>query len=265
MNPLTVTLVQTRLHWEDIPANRAMFDEKLAAIGEPTDLVVLPEMFSTGFSMRPEALAEDPEGPTIAWMAQKAAEIKAVITGSLIVRERGRYFNRLIWMRPDGSFGSYDKKHLFGLGKETKHYSAGDKKLIVELKGWRICPMICYDLRFPVWTRNTEGYDLYINVANWPEKRIRHWEVLSQARAIENLCYVVAVNRVGTDGNGTGHPGESCVIDPAGELLYRKNGQEDVFTITLDPLRITKARRMYPFLRDMDTFTLDNTGKNTGP
>lgn len=256
MSNLRITLVQTTLHWEDIPANLAMFDEKLAAPEIPTDLVILPEMFSTGFSMRPENLAEAPDGLTTAWMAEKAREINAVITGSIIIRDKGKYFNRLIWMRPDGSYETYDKKHLFGLGDETSHYSPGGKKLITQIRDWKICPMICYDMRFPAWCRNTEKYDLYINIANWPEKRAAHWKVLSQARAIENLSYVAVVNRVGEDGNGFRHSGDSRVIDPGGNLLYQKSHEEDLFTITLERTVITKARRMFPFLKDMDEFEM---------
>lgn len=255
-NEIRITLVQTALHWEDIPANLAMFDKKLEELAGKTNLIILPEMFSTGFSMRPEKLAEAAGGHTTRWMAAKARNLNAVVTGSLIVRDGGRYFNRLIWMRPDGSFESYDKKHLFGLGDETAHYTAGDKKLITELNGWKVCPMICYDLRFPVWCRNVEHYDLYINIANWPEKRAGHWNTLSRARAVENLCYVAAVNRVGKDGNGFAHSGDSQVIDPAGNILYHKTGEEDVFTITLERTAITRARRMFPFLRDMDRFEL---------
>lgn len=256
MSNLRITLVQTALHWENIPANLSMFDKKLRDLENTTDLVILPEMFSTGFSMRPEKLAEPPLGATAQWMAEKARELQAVITGSIIVRDQDRYFNRLIWMLPDGSFETYDKKHLFGLGEETSHYTAGNKKLITELKGWKICPMICYDLRFPTWCRNIENYDLYINIANWPEKRAQHWITLSRARAIENLCYVAALNRVGEDGNGFPHSGDSQIIDPAGNILYHKAGEEDVFTIALEREAITKARRMFPFLRDMDRFEL---------
>lgn len=257
MDILRVTLVQTELHWEDISANVAMFDRKLATLsGGPTDLVILPEMFSTGFSMHPESLAEAPGGPTTQWMADKARQLNAVVTGSLIIRDDGRYFNRLIWMRPDGTFDSYDKKHLFGLGDETNHYSAGDRKLITDLNGWKICPMVCYDLRFPAWCRNTENYDLYINVANWPEKRAEHWKTLVRARAIENLCYVAAVNRVGDDGNGFAHAGDSQVVDPSGNILCHNAGREDMTTVTLERTVITKARRVFPFLRDRDEFEI---------
>lgn len=257
MSDLRITLVQTDLVWEDIPANLANLNQKLGTLErDHTDLIILPEMFSTGFSMQPEQLAEEANGKTTRWMAKKAKELNAVLTGSIIIRHHGWYYNRLIWMRPDGSNEFYDKKHLFGLGDEPVHYSAGDKKLITELHGWKICPMICYDLRFPVWCRNVEHYDLYVNVANWPEKRASHWRILPQARAMENLCYVATVNRVGKDGNGVPHTGDSQVIDPQGNILYRKTGEEDLFTITLEKTAITRARRMYPFLRDMDQFKL---------
>lgn len=256
MSDLRVTLVQTALYWEDISANLAMLERKLDGMKEETHLIILPEMFSTGFSMEPEKLAETPDGPTTQWMARQAAGLNAVLTGSIIIRDHGRYFNRLIWMRPDGSYAYYDKKHLFGLGDEPRHYSAGTRKLITQLHGWKICPMICYDLRFPAWCRNVEHYDLYINVANWPEKRIAHWKTLARARAVENLYYVAAVNRVGKDGNDVAHSGDSQVIDPAGNVLYCKTDQEDLFTLTLERTVLTKARRLFPFLRDMDRFEL---------
>lgn len=256
MSDLRLTIVQSSLHWENIPANIAMFDKKLTGLKNTTDLVILPEMFSTGFSMRPEKLAEPPDGSACRWMAAKAREINAVITGSVITAEHGNYYNRLIWMRPDGTCDTYDKKHLFGLGDETAHYTAGEKKLLTALKGWKICPMVCYDLRFPAWCRNVENYDLYINIANWPEKRAMHWKTLSQARAIENLCYVAAVNRVGKDGNGFAHSGDSRVIDPSGAILYQKSETEDIHTLRLERTAITRARRQFPFLRDRDLFEL---------
>ena len=178
MQDLTLTLVQSTLNWHDAVANRGMFTEKLQAVAGTTDLVVLPEMFTTGFTMDAQAHAEPMDGPSVAWMAAQAARLGAVVTGSLIVEDQGRYFNRLIWMRPDGSFEHYDKRHLFRMADEHQHYQAGDRRLIVELAGWRICPLVCYDLRFPVWCRNRGDFDLLIFVANWPKRRSHHWRSL---------------------------------------------------------------------------------------
>ncbi|SMO44843.1 amidohydrolase [Solitalea koreensis] len=255
---LKITLVQSDLHWENIEANLAMFSDKLASISEPTDLVILPEMFSTGFTMNAVAFAENMSGKTLTWMANQAKRLNAVLTGSLIITENGKFYNRLVWMRPDGSYETYDKRHLFGLGKEDKTYTAGHKKLMVELKGWKICPMICYDLRFPVWirNRNTNPYDLFILVANWPERRSGHWKALLPARAVENQCFVVGVNRVGNDGNDIPHTGDSMLLAPDGTLLYSKTHVEDIFTIELSKENLEFIRRGFPFLKDQDDFTV---------
>jgi predicted amidohydrolase len=191
-------------------------------------------------------------------MANQAKRINAVITGSLIIKENGNYFNRLIWMRPDGSFETYDKRHLFGLGKEDKTFAAGNRKLIVDLKGWKICPMICYDLRFPVWIRNrsSDPYDLFIIVANWPDRRSSHWKALLPARAVENQSFVVGLNRVGNDGNDIPHSGDSMVLAPDGTLLYSKSNDEDVFTIELSAENLEFIRRGFPFLKDQDEFSI---------
>src|SRR5699024_11051193 len=203
-------------------------------IREKTDLIVLPEMFSTGFTMNPETLAEEMNGPTMKWMLEQAQKFSCVVTGSLPIKEDGKFFNRLIWMRPDGSFEHYDKRHLFGLGKEDRVYSPGNKKLFVELNGWKICPVICYDLRFPVWLRNTNAeYDILLVVANWPEKRSSHWKALIPARAVENQAFVIGVNRVGHDGNEVYHAGDSMCIDPNGKTVYYKPNDEDLYTFSI--------------------------------
>ncbi|EJF11524.1 amidohydrolase [Pontibacter sp. BAB1700] len=214
---LRVTIIQTSLHWQDAAANRSMFSEKLALVAPDTDLVVLPEMFTTGFSMDASGLAEETEGPTLEWMKEEAAKHEAVLTGSVIVREGEQYFNRLYWVRPDGTYEHYNKRHLFRMAKEHHTYTPGQEKLLVELRGWKICPLVCYDLRFPVWSRNVGSeYDLLLYVANWPKPRANAWSILLQARAIENLSYVVGVNRVGTDGNGHPYSGDSAIIHPKG-------------------------------------------------
>ncbi len=237
-----------------------MIGQKINAIPERTELVVLPEMFTTGFSMNVEMLAENMDGETIRWMKRIAAEQKIILTGSIIVKEEGKFYNRLVWMLPNGEYGAYDKKHLFGYGKETEFYSAGNKRLIAQVKGWKINLQICYDLRFPVWARNKNAdgpeYDLVIYVANWPKRRSHAWKTLLTARAIENQSYVIGVNRVGKDANDLEYSGDSMIIDPLGEILYQKPDAEDVFTITLDKEQLTDIRTRFPFLKDADDFSL---------
>jgi omega-amidase len=260
---LTIAGIQSNLHWEDKKANLQMFEEKILSISQPVEIVVLPEMFSTGFSMQPEKLAETMEGETVQWMKQIAAKKKIILTGSIIIEENGNYFNRLIWMLPNGEFGSYDKRHLFAYAGEDQHYTAGTKRLIASVKGWKLNMLICYDLRFPVWTRqsfreneNQPEYDVLIYVANWPDKRVHAWKTLLQARAIENQCYVVGVNRVGEDENKNHYTGESMVVDAMGEVLYHKKDEEDIFTITLDKSHLEKVRERFPFWRDADSFRI---------
>ncbi len=258
MNRLKITTFQAYLFWENIDKNLQNLGLRLSSIREKTDLIVLPEMFSTGFSMNPEAHAEAMDGKTMNWMLQQAKKFNCVITGSIIIKEDEKYFNRLIWMRPDGSYEYYDKRHLFGLGEEDKHYSSGDRKLFVELHGWKICPMICYDLRFPVWLRNKdEEYDMLLIVANWPERRSLHWRTLIPARAIENQSFVVAVNRVGNDGNEIYHSGDSMCIDPNGNVIYYKPNDEDLYTFSINKEDLITARQSFPFLKDADKFELN--------
>ncbi len=263
-NIILLTTVQTDLRWEDKAANLSMLREKVMGIKEKTEIVVLPEMFSTGFSMKPELLAESMEGETVSWMKKIAAEKKIILTGSVIIMENGKFFNRLIWMLPNGQYGHYDKRHLFAYAEEDEHYSSGTKRLIASVKGWKINLLVCYDLRFPVWARqnNTREsnaeYDLLIYVANWPEKRIHAWKTLLQARAIENQCYVVGVNRVGDDGKNIHYSGESMVVDPMGEVLYTKKESEDVNTISLSKEKLNEVRERLPFLKDADSFEIRN-------
>ena len=264
MQPLTISIIQTTLHWENKTANLLMLEQKIKAIEERTEVVALPEMFSTGFSMNNELLAEDMNGETVNWMKRVAAENKIILTGSIIIKENEHFYNRLIWMLPNGEYGVYDKRHLFGFGNETEHYSAGSKRLIASVKGWKINLQICYDLRFPVWARqnptdkNEAEYDVLIYVANWPERRSHAWKTLLCARAIENQSYIVGVNRVGNDGNNIYHSGNSMVVDSAGAVLYHKADDEDIFTITLEKETLMEIRNKFPFLKDGDNFNINN-------
>lgn len=270
MSTLTLTLIQSKLYWEDKTANLQMFEEKIKSIKEKTEIVVLPETFPTGFSMHPEKLAATMDGEVLQWMKRIAAQKKIILTGSAIIEEGGKYFNRLIWMLPNGQYGIYDKRHRFAYAGEDEKFTAGTKRLIASVKGWKINLLICYDLRFPVWSRQTSPfgasskgeimtpeYDLLIYVANWPDKRVHAWKTLLQARAIENQSYVVGVNRVG-EGDNNYYSGDSMVIDPLGEVLYNKQDQEDIFTITLDKDHLSSIREKLPFLRDADHFQLLN-------
>ena len=257
MDNLKITTFQAYLFWENVERNLNNITLKLSGIREKTDLIILPEMFSTGFSMEAAKLAEPMNGKTMQWMQKIAVLYDCVITGSIIIKDDEKYYNRLIWMRQDGTYEYYDKRHLFAMGKEHQTYTPGDKKLIVELKGWKICPMICYDLRFPVWLRNVElEYDLLILVANWPEKRIAHWRALLTARAIENQAYVIGVNRVGHDGNEVYHSGDSTCIDPVGNSVYYKRDEEDLYTFTILAEEVKKVRKALPFLKDADQFEI---------
>ncbi|HEX2534703.1 MAG TPA: nitrilase family protein [Chitinophagaceae bacterium] len=262
MNPLSVTLIQSDLAWEAKETNLRRFEEKIRAIPGGTHVVVLPEMFSTGFSMRPEALAEPMDGPSVSWMRRMAAEKKVVLTGSLMIEEGGRYYNRLIWMLPNGQCGGYNKRHLFANGKEDQHYQPGDRRFIASVNGWKIHLAICYDLRFPVWSRQqyhrAEGfeYDVFLCVANWPDRRSHAWKTLLQARAIENQCYAVGVNRVGTDAHGLYHSGDSLVADPLGHLIYHKADAEDVHTVLLEREPLDSIREKLPFWKDADPFSI---------
>ncbi len=262
MPTLTITTIQSNLIWEEKSANLRLLEEKIAGIEEKTEIVVLPEMFNTGFSMRPEALAETMQGETVEWMKRVSRENGIVLTGSIMIEEAGNYFNRLIWMLPNGQYGYYDKRHLFAYGEEDKHYSPGNKRLIASVKGWKINLLVCYDLRFPVWARqkiNEEGaeYDVLIYVANWPERRSHAWKTLLCARAIENQCYVVGVNRVGSDANNIYYSGNSLVIDPLGQVLYHMADDEDVNTITLQKETLEDIRSKFPFWKDADSFNIE--------
>jgi len=283
MQDLKITTIQTSLHWENKSANIQLFDGLIASIKENTDLIVLPEMFSTGFTMNAKSLAENMKGETVAWMLKKAKEKNAVICGSLIAEEQGKFFNRFVWARPGGTFTHYDKRHLFRMAEENNYYAEGTEKIIVELKGWKICPLVCYDLRFPVWSRNKVGswklevgsqklevrgqkmedgsgkydYDVLLYVANWPERRNIAWKTLLPARAIENQCYVVGVNRVGRDGKDISYSGDSAVINAKGEIMSTtKANEEKIETVTISYNELEDFRKQFPVFLDADDFEL---------
>lgn len=257
MQDLKVALVQTDLVWENTQLNLSNIEKSIAPLPADIDVIILPEMFNTGFTMNPAPYAENMEGDTLLWMKDISRQKNTALTGSLIINEGNRFYNRLIWMLPDGTYSFYDKKHLFTLAGEQNFYKAGNKKLIVDYKGWKICPMICYDLRFPVWVRNTDNYDCLIFVANWPEKRISHWEHLLMARAIENQCYVIGVNRVGTDVNEFYHNGSSMLINPMGKKLLKISDISTVVVATLKYDQIAQIRKELPLLNDRDQFSIN--------
>lgn len=253
---LELALIQTTLAWHDPAANREHF-QTLLEQARGADLVILPEMFTTGFSMESAELAEPEDGPSSIWLREQAQRIGAVICGSLIIQAAdGSYRNRLLWARPDGSFAYYDKRHLFRMAGEHKHYSAGDQQVVFDLNGWRVRPLICYDLRFPVWSRDAGGTDLLLYTANWPGARRQHWNRLLPARGIENLCYVAAVNRVGTDGKGFAYSGDSQVLDFQGESLLSAGEADGVFTAVLSAAELAAYRAKFPANLDADTFEL---------
>ncbi|HSO18705.1 MAG TPA: amidohydrolase [Desulfosarcina sp.] len=253
MKDLSIALVQSDLAWEDPAANLKRFKAHIDGIADKVHLIVLPEMFSTGFSMRPERLAQSMDGPGVAWLQERSHKTGADIAGSLIIEENGAYFNRLIWAKPDGTLAHYDKKHLFRYAGEEKVYTPGNRQLLVDCHGWKFRPFICYDLRFPVWTRNLDNcYDAALFVANWPERRAPHWSALLRARAIENQCYVAGVNRVGVDGSGHRYRGDTALIDPMGRVVAAKSNQEAVVSAVLSAKTLTRYRRSFPAWMDAD-------------
>ena len=251
---LKVTIIQSNIFWEDKLANLKYFEKKIDKISQ-TDLIVLPEMFTTGFTMNPEPLAETMDGKTVNWMLDLASEKKSLIVGSVIIEDDSYYYNRLIAAFPNGTLQYYDKKHLFTLANEHQHYTAGTDQLLIKYKGWKIFPLICYDLRFPVWARNTVNYDVLIYIASWPKIRIAAWDTLLKARAIENMCYTIGVNRVGVDANDFEYPGHSVVLDAFGnEILSTNENQEGVFNVILDKDKLDEIRKKLQFLNDRDSF-----------
>ncbi|MCP9198970.1 amidohydrolase [Gramella sp. GC03-9] len=255
---LNIAYIQANLQWENAEANRKLFEERIGEVSNQVDLIILPEMFTTGFSMNAENLAEETEAETLEWMRSQAKRKDAAITGSVIITENSNYYNRLFFVFPDGTYKLYDKRHTFTLAKEDQTYTGGKERLIVDFKGWKICPLICYDLRFPVWARNTVDYDLLIYVANWPEKRINAWDALLKARAIENMCYCVGLNRTGTDGDGYVYNGHSGVYDVLGNEMNQTNREDEyVLELSLDKTDMLDTRKNLKFLQDRDRFSLD--------
>ena len=262
MQDLKINIVQADLIWEQPDKNLDNFDKKLSDYKGKQDLVCLPEMFNTGFTMNGKDFAEEPGGKAFQWLKHKAGELQCVITGTFLCKENDQLYNRLVWMRPDGSFETYNKRHLFRFGNEHLYFVPGTSKLIVEIKGWRVCPLVCYDLRFPVWAKNTYSdskfeYDFLFYLANWPERRNHHWLALLKARAIENLSYVAGVNRIGTDGIGTTHSGNSVVFSPKGELICEPPDHAESNTIvTLSMKDLVDYRQRFNVGLDWDKFEI---------
>lgn len=244
--------------WENPVQNRIQLAEKINSISQPVDIIVLPEMFTSGFSMNPSAVAETMDGETVLWMKDLASKKQAAITGSFVIKEVGQFYNRLLFVHPDGVIETYDKRHTFTLAGEDKVYSSGTKKLVVNYKGWKICPLICYDLRFPVWARNVENYDILIYVANWPKPRVNAWDALLKARAIENMSYCIGVNRVGSDGNNHEYSGHSAAYDVLGNRMDNiPYDLECVEIVTLIKSDLKNHRTKLNFLEDRDRFSLE--------
>jgi len=253
---MKIALIQSDLVWENPKANRIHFEEKINGIKESVDLIVLPEMFSTGFTMNPANVAETMQGETVIWMQALAKAKNVAITGSLVIEELANFYNRMLFVFPSGEIQFYDKRHLFTLAGEDKVYTAGSQKLIVNYLGWKICPMVCYDLRFPVFSRNVENYDLLLYVASWPEKRVNAWDALLKARAIENMSYTIGVNRIGIDNNAHHYSGHSQLLDCLGDYIVVPTEEENVFIAELDKQKMIVARQKLGFLNDRDQFQL---------
>ena len=254
MTNLTITLVQSHLFWDNPVKNRFQLENKLTDIPQ-TDLIIFPELFNTAFSL--VNAGETMNGETINWMSNLANEKDAMIIGSLIINENNKKYNRLICMNPDGSHKFYDKRHLFGMMNESTYFTPGKNRLVVEFRSWKLCPLICYDLRFPVFSRNNENFDLLIYVANWPINRIDHWKKLILARAIENQCFVAGVNRVGVDVNGVEYNGHSLLVDFNGIIMHQGTDYEQVNTLTINKNDLKNGRIRLPFLKDLDSYTIN--------
>lgn len=259
MSPLNIAIIQADLHWQDAAANRSLFAAEIDKLDKHVDLIVLPEMFTTGFTMKARDYAEAMDGPSIAWLHETAQKTGAAVCGSLIVAAQGHHFNRFVMTLPGGEQHCYDKRHLFRLAGECEHFAAGDRLVTIEFKGWRIRPMICYDLRFPVWSRRTaqQDFDLLLFVANWPAPRHQAWATLLRARAIENQCYVAGVNRVGNDGNDLPYAGGSVVVDFFGNELVNLGDKPGLAQVALDAAALQTFRERFAFDVDADNFTID--------
>ena len=253
---MKTALIQSAIIWENPEANRNYFEQKINTISESIDLIVLPEMFTTGFTMNPETVAEIMDGKTMGWLQSLAKAKKTAITGSLIVTDNNNFYNRLVFVFPSGEIQFYDKRHLFTLAGEDKVYTSGTQKLIVDYLGWRICPLVCYDLRFPVFARNVENYDLLLYVANWPKPRINAWDILIKARSVENMCYTIGVNRNGVDNANLEYVGHSQVVDFLGNYILDPQEIDGVFIVEFDKEKMSNARNKLGFLNDRDSFEI---------
>lgn len=253
---MKIALIQSSLIWENPEKNRKKLGEKINGISESVDLIVLPEMFTTGFTMEPNRVAETMQGETVAWLTLLAKAKKCAMTGSLVITENGNFYNRLVFVFPSGEVQFYDKKHLFTLAGEDKVYTSGNQKTVIEYKGWKICPLVCYDLRFPVFARNAEEYDLLIYVASWPKIRINAWDALLKARAIENMSYTIGVNRIGEDGSGYQYNGHTQVVNFLGDYILEPIENKGVFIVELNKAELLLARKKFNFLNDRDPFVL---------
>jgi omega-amidase len=251
---MKVALIQTNIIWESPLENRTILEQKMNSIIEKVDLIVLPEMFTSGFTMHPENVAETMNGTTISWLQSIAKSKNTAIAGSLVIFENKKYYNRMVFIHPYGEITYYNKRHLFSLANENEYYTSGDSKVVLTYLGFKICLQICYDLRFPVFSRNTEGYDLLLYVANWPTKRIQAWTILLKARAVENVCYTIGVNRVGVDANKLEYNGHSQTIDFQGNCMTASREDESVFIVNLDKKKQDVFREKFPFLNDRDSF-----------
>ncbi|MFA5403671.1 MAG: amidohydrolase [Ignavibacteria bacterium] len=256
MSKLKVTIIQSSLHWENIDKNIKMFSRKLDSLKEKTDLIVLPEMFTTGFTKNAKDFAEDINGKAINFLKEYSKKLKAGICGSVIIKSGNKFFNRLVYSSPTGKISYYDKRHLFRMGKEHSVYSGGNKHLILKIKNWRVAFFICYDLRFPVWCRNRNNYDAAVFVANWPTERNYYWKSLLLARAIENQCYVIGANRTGSDGNGFRYSGDSAVINPMGKYILDAGGKDGIFSAVPDKNVLGNFRKIFPAYKDSDKFKI---------
>ncbi len=253
---MKIALIQISLFWENPNKNRAYLNEKINSISQYVDLIVLPEMFTSGFTMNPKEVSETMQGETILWLKETAKSKNCAITGSLVIKENGNYYNRLVFVYPTGEIQTYDKRHLFTLAGEDEVYTSGKSKLIIDYKGFKICTLICYDLRFPVFSRNVEEYDMLIYVANWPKPRINAWNILLKARAVENMSYVIGVNRVGLDDNNLEYVGHSQAVDFLGNYIQEPKETEEIFIVNLDKETLLETRKKLAFLDDKDTFEI---------
>jgi predicted amidohydrolase len=257
MQNLNISYVQLDTAWQDISANLSRLTEILKALNPETDLLVLPEMFSTGFTMTPETCAEKMEGSAVRWMQGQATLRNMTVAGSLVIEDEGKYYNRFVFVHANGKLDYYNKRHLFSLSGEHEKYTQGNQNITIDIQGWKVRPQICYDLRFPVWSKNRDEYDLLLYSANWPEKRIEHWRKLLMARAIENQAYTMGINRVGTDGNDLTFNGSSMLVSPMGDVLHESDNKEVLEMVSLDKQKIAEFRDFLSVLKDADSFSID--------